>query len=195
MLPQAIAIAELVALTFLRSITQSCGNLIHCSYATNSKHSIISQILSISYKKYAGTKLKFGLGIIIVKVPLLLLVVVIQILSGVVPLTEMAGFTPIPSAIVCTLSLHLSHLRASSFFKPIFSVSSSTCYFQVFFGHSCFLLPLASRFRATLKTLSSSLLSTCPYHLTPFAVANWSIVTFNPNMSICFSVIFLSTTF
>ena len=32
-----------------------------------------------------------------------------------------------------------------------------------------------------LKTLSSSLLSTCPYHLTPFAVANRSIVSFNPN--------------
>ena len=122
-------------------------------------------------------------------------VVVIQFLSGVVLLTEMAGFTPIPSAIARTPSLHLSRLRASSFFKPIFSVFSSTCFFQVFFGHPCFLLPLTLRFRATLKTLSSSLLSTCPYHLTPFAVANWSIVSFNPNISICSSVVFLSTTF
>ena len=101
----------------------------------------------------------------------------------------------IPFAIARTPTLHLSHLRASSFFKPIFSVSSSTCFFQVFFDHSRFLLPLSSRFRATLKTLSSSILSTCPYHLTPFAVANQSIASFNPNMSICFSVIFLSTTF
>ena len=79
---------------------------------------------------------------------------------------------PIPSAIARAPSLHLSRLRASSFFKPVFSVSSSTCFFQVFFGRPRFLLPLTSRFRATLKTLSSSLLSTCPYHLTPFAVAN-----------------------
>ena len=102
---------------------------------------------------------------------------------------------PIPSEIACTLSLHLSRLRASSFFKSIFSVSSSTCFFQVFCGHPRFLLPLTSRFRATLKTLSSSLLSTCPYHLTPFAVANRPIVSFNPNISIYSSVVFLSTTF
>ena len=100
---------------------------------------------------------------------------------------------PIPSAIAHTPSLHLSRLRTSSF-KSI-SVSSSTCFFQVFFGHPRFLLPLTSRSRATLKTLPSFLLSTCPYHLTPFAVANWSIVSFNPNMSICSSVVFLSTTF
>ena len=67
----------------------------------------------------------------------------------------------IPSAISRTPSLHLSRLRASSF-KPTFSVSSSTCFFQVFFGRPRFLLPVTSRFRATLKTLSSSLLSTCP---------------------------------
>ena len=101
----------------------------------------------------------------------------------------------IPSAIAPTRSLHLSRLRASSFFKPIFFVSSSTCFFQVFFGRPRILLPLTSRFRATLKTLSSSLLSTCPYHQTPFAVANRSIVSFNPNISICSSVVFLSTTF
>ena len=101
----------------------------------------------------------------------------------------------IPSAIALTPSLYLSRLRASSFFKPIFSVSSSTYFFQVFFGRPRFLLPVTSRFRATLKTLLSSLLSTCPYHLTPFAVANQSIVSFNPNMSICSSVVFLSTTF
>ena len=121
-------------------------------------------------------------------------VCVIQFLSGVVPLAEMARFTPISSAIAHTPSLHLSRLRASSF-KPIFSVSSSTCFFEVFFGHPRFLLPLTSRFRATLKTLSSSLLSTCPHHLTPFAVAKWSIFSFNPNISICSSVVFLSTTF
>ena len=102
---------------------------------------------------------------------------------------------PISSAIVRTRSLHLSRLRASPLFKIIFSVSSSTCFFQVFFGRPRFLLPLTSRFRATLKTLSSSLLSTCPYHLTPFAVVNRSIVSFNPNISIGSLVVFLSTTF
>ena len=84
---------------------------------------------------------------------------------------------PISSAIARTPSLHLSRLRATSLFKPLFSVSSSTCFSQVFFGRPRFLLPLTSRFRATLKTLLPSLLSTCPYHLTPFAVANRSIVS------------------
>ena len=106
------------------------------------------------------------------------------------PFSRDGRIYPIPSAIARTPSLHLSRLRASSFFKPIFSVFSSTCFFQVVLGRPRFLLPLTSRFRATLKTLSSSLLSTCPYHLTPFAVANRSIVSFNPNMSICFSVVF-----
>ena len=45
------------------------------------------------------------------------------------------------------------------------------------------------------KTLLSSLLRTCQCHLTPFAVANRSIFSFNPNMSICSSVVFLSTNF
>ena len=101
---------------------------------------------------------------------------------------------PIPSPIACTLSFHFPQIMATSF-KPLFSVSSSTCFFRVFFGCPCFLLLLTSRSRAILKTLSSFLLSTCPYHLTPFAVANQSIVSFNPSISICSCVIFLSTTF
>ena len=71
------------------------------------------------------------------------------------PFSRDGRIYPIPSAISRTPFLHLSRLRASSFFKPIFSVSSSTCFFQVFFGRPRFLLPLTSRFRATLKTLSS----------------------------------------
>ena len=50
------------------------------------------------------------------------------------PFSRDGRIYPIPSAILRTPSLHLSRLRASSFFKPIFSVSSSTCFFQVFFG-------------------------------------------------------------
>ena len=102
----------------------------------------------------------------------------------------MGRIYPIPSTIARTPSLHLSHLRASFFFKPIFSVSSSTCFFQVFFGRSRFLLPLTSRSRATLRALSSSLHSSCPYHLTPFIVANQSTVFFNASMSTCSSVVF-----
>ena len=52
-----------------------------------------------------------------------------------------------------------------------------------------FFLPLSSRSRASLKTLSSSLFSKCPYLLTPLAFANQSIVSINPNMSICSSVV------
>ena len=125
----------------------------------------------------------------------LVVVVGLQFLSGVVPLPEMAGFTPISFAIACTSSFHWSRFRASSFFKPIYTVSSSTCFFQVFFGRPRFVLPLTSRSRATVIALPSSLLSSCQHHLTPSAVANWSIVSFNPNMFICSSVVFLSTTF
>ena len=102
------------------------------------------------------------------------------------PLDRDGWIYPIPYTIVHTLPLHLSQFGVSSF-KPIFSFSSSTCFFQVFFGHSYFFLPLTLRSRATPKTLSSSLFSTCPYHLTPFAVANPSIVF--PSTSACPSVL------
>ena len=53
------------------------------------------------------------------------------------PFSRDGQIYPISSAIACTPSLHLSRLRASFFFKPIFSVSSSTCFFQVFLAFSC----------------------------------------------------------
>ena len=111
------------------------------------------------------------------------------------PFSRDGRIYPTPSAIARIPSFHLSRLRAFSFFKRIFSVSSSTCFFQVFCGRPRFLLPLTSRFRAILKTLLPSLHSICPYYLTLFAVANRSIVFFNPNIFICSSVVFLSTTF
>ena len=110
------------------------------------------------------------------------------------PLTRDGQVHSIPSAIVCTPCLYFTQLKTFSF-KPIFSVSSSTCFFQVFFDHPCFLLPLTSKSRATLKTLSSSFVSKCPYHLTLFAVVNPFIVFFNSSMTICSSVVLLSTTF
>ena len=92
------------------------------------------------------------------------------------PFSRDGRIYPIPSAIACTLSLHFARFK-TTFFKPIFSVSY-TCFFLVFFGRPRFLLPLLSRFRAIFKTLSSSLPSTCPYHLTPFAIANRSFYMF-----------------
>ena len=108
------------------------------------------------------------------------------------PLSRNRRTNPIPSAIVRTPSLHFARFKESSFFKPI-SVSSFTCFFQVFFGRPYFLLRLTSKSRGTLKTLSSSFLCTCPYHLTPFAVANPSTVLFNPSMFTCFLAVILTT--
>ena len=108
------------------------------------------------------------------------------------PLSRDGQIHPISSAIARISSLHFARFRASSF-KPVFSVFS-ICFFHVFFGSPRFLLPLTSRFR-TLKTLSSSIFSIRPYHLTPFAIANRSIVFFNLSMPICSSVVFLSKIF
>ena len=92
------------------------------------------------------------------------------------------------------LALHLSTLLGfrqpfslnQSFLCPLPLASSKS-----FFCHLFFLLPLTSRSRATLKTLSSFLLCTYLYHLTPFTVTNPSTVTFNPILSIYSSVVFL----
>ena len=119
-------------------------------------------------------------------------VVVIFVFVWYCPLSRDGWIYPSPSTIALTLFFTLVDSRHP---PPIFSVSSSTCFFQVFFGCLHFLLSLTSRSRPTLKILSSSLLSTCPYHLTPFAVANWSITSFNSSMSICSSVVFLYKTF
>ena len=64
-----------------------------------------------------------------------------------------------------------SRSNASSFFKPTLLLSFSTCIFHVF-GCPRFLLPFTSNSNAFLKTCPSSLLNTCPYHLTPFAFAS-----------------------
>ena len=57
------------------------------------------------------------------------------------------------------------------------------------------LASLATHFKiqSNPKALLSSFLSTCLYHLTPFTVANQSIVFYNPNMSTCSSVVLLTT--
>ena len=60
--------------------------------------------------------------------------------------------------------------------SPILLASSRSC--SVVLAFSCHSLQDPEQ----PQTLSSSLLSTCPYHLTPIAVANRSIVFLNPNM-------------
>ena len=92
----------------------------------------------------------------------------------------MTGFTPFLQQL---LALRLSTLLDSGHPpSSTFPVFSPTWFFQNFFGRLHFLLPLKSRSNATLKTPLSSLLSTCPYHLTPFADANRCIVSVNPSM-------------
>ena len=100
------------------------------------------------------------------------------------PLSRNGWIHPIPSAIACTPSLHFAQFRASFFFKLIFSVLSSRSS-SVILAFSCHLLQDPEQ-----PSKLSSLLSTCPYHLTPFVVANWSIVSLNPHKSICSSVVF-----
>ena len=56
-------------------------------------------------------------------------------------------------------------------------------------------MPLTAKSKATLRTLSSSLLYTLPYHLTPLAFINPFTISLNTSMSICTPLVFLSTTF
>ena len=86
----------------------------------------------------------------------------------------------IPSAIAPTTSLHLAQSVASSTLNPILFVFSSTCFFHVCFGRLRFHGPFTSNIIACFKTLSSFLLTTCPYHLTPFALAILSNITTLP---------------
>ena len=90
----------------------------------------------------------------------------------------------IPSAIAPTPSLHLARSVSSSTLNPIFSIFSSTCFFHVCFGRPRFCGPFTSNIIAFFKMLSSSLLTTCPYHLTPFALAILSKVSFRPSIFI-----------
>ena len=105
----------------------------------------------------------------------------------------MAGFTP--AAISLTPSLHVARFMVSFFFKPMLLLSFSTCVFHIFFGSPRFLLPLTSNSNTFLRTCPSTLLNTCLYNLTPLAFAIWTAVSFNPNISIRFSVLFFSISF
>ena len=112
-------------------------------------------------------------------------VVVIQFLSGVAILAEIARFTLF---LLQLLALRLSTLLDSghppSPNQSSWSLSplASFRFFSVVFAFSC-------------HSLQDPEQPSKHYHLTPFTVANWSIVYLNSNISICSSVVFLSTTF
>ena len=126
-------------------------------------------------------------------------------LSDIVPLAEMAGFTPVllqggieqraspiegDSGLQGFCSIQGFLLLQTNLLCPLFHLL-----LPGLFGRPRFFLPLTSKSRPALRTLSSSLLSTCPYHLTLFAVANRPVISFNSNMSIYSSFVFLSTIF
>ena len=102
---------------------------------------------------------------------------------------------PTLTAISSTPTLHLAWFMASSISKPTLILFSFPTYIFHVFVRPCFLLPFTSNSNAFCKTCPSSLLNTCPYHLTPFAFAIWTTVYFNPNVYIRSSFLFFSISF
>ena len=85
----------------------------------------------------------------------------------------------IPLAIALTPSLcNLLHLQRNSFYT-LFNLSQPCLLLP--FSFRC---PFTSSINVLFRTLSSFLLSTCPYHFTPFAFAILSHVSFKPSVSI-----------
>ena len=58
------------------------------------------------------------------------------------------------------------------FSKPALLLSLSTCVLHVFLGRRRLFFPFTSNANSFLKTCPSSLLNTCPYHLTPFGLCH-----------------------
>ena len=111
-------------------------------------------------------------------------VVVIQFLFGIVLLAEMAGFTSIRLQL---LALHFFTLLDSG--HPSLKQSSQSplllAFFQIFFGRPRLFFSLTSRSRASdphNTIFNPSQYMSIP--LIPFAVANRSVVFFNPSISI-----------
>ena len=99
------------------------------------------------------------------------------------------------SALLLTSSLHLYQSFTSFFLKPTLLMLSSTCSLHFIFGLPCLHFPFTSCAIAFIKISSSGHLKTSPYHFTPFTLASLSAGSFNPNMSISFSVLLLSIYF
>ena len=83
---------------------------------------------------------------------------------------------------------HLVRFVASSTSNPILFTLSSTCLLHVCFGLPHFRCSFTASINVFFRTLSYSLLTICPYHLTPFfAFAILFNVFFKPSISINFS--------
>ena len=95
-------------------------------------------------------------------------IIIIQFWSGFIHVNAGGRIYPTLTAISPTPTLHLARLKISSFSKPTLLLSFSTCVFHLFFGRPRFLLHFTSNSNTFLITCPSSLLNTCPYHLTPF---------------------------
>ena len=101
--------------------------------------------------------------------------VVSQFLIWFYPLS-LSWIHPIPSAIFHTLTRHIIYSGHPSSLKNLYFL------FHMLFPGLLWSSPLSL---ATLKTLSSFLLSTCFHHQTPFAFTSLSTVSFHPSMPIC----------
>ena len=104
-------------------------------------------------------------------------VAVVQFLSGIVSLAKMDGFIQFLPQLF-SLHFHLTHFRTSFFFDQSFQSPLQLVSFRSSLVVPRFLLPLTLKSCITLETPSSSLVSTCPYHQIPFAVANLSTIFF-----------------
>ena len=91
-------------------------------------------------------------------------------------------------AIALTPYFHLVRFAAFSTSNPILFTLSSTCFLHVCFGLSHFRCPFTASINAFFRTLSYFLLTTCLYHLTPFAFAILSNIFLKPSISINFSL-------
>ena len=96
-----------------------------------------------------------------------------------------------PAAIWLTPTLNLDRQSASSIIKPTFTPSSTSCFLHILLGLPFFFWTSTSRSNTLLKKWPSSLLRTWPCHWTQFAMTNWSIVSFKPNINIKSIDIFL----
>ena len=98
------------------------------------------------------------------------------------PLGRNGQIYPIPSAFAQIPALHLARLRASSFFKPIFCLLDHLLLPGLLQSS---LLSLTTYFK--IQSNPQNTIINPPQHMpipsTPFAVANQSIVSFNPNTS------------
>ena len=88
------------------------------------------------------------------------------------------------------LGRHLSQSCASNLCKPLAVMSHSSTSFHLFFGLP-FFVPSTSKSSAFTGLLSSSILSTCPYHRNLFCLGNSSNLT-TPVISQIFSLFILS---